>query len=379
MNVTTRRHFLVQSAVSVCALALRAGAAETTDAIRKALAAHDRAVLVKTGWLRDPMIFLSKDGYFYLTGTTLPPQAEKDFVPGDKTGPGWHVRAWRSRDLVAWEDLGDLTSLKETPYFKTAHAAFEATPERQWHVWAPELHQREDGRWGLVFTVPPPLRPAVGAALMLSETSDLHGPWSSPMGDRVGLRHDPSLFQDDDKTWWMIWGNTAIAPLKPDWSGYAAPPTQLKPADSDAMGHEGCTILKIDGKYVLFGTGWSTSRWRKGTYNLYYAVADKITGPYGKRRLAGRFLGHGTPFQDKQGRWWCTAFPNANKPAVPAEGIEKLDTGDDALTINPVGLTLVPLSVKRVGDDIAILALDPHYATPGPDEAPHWTGKIEIG
>lgn len=379
MIVITRRRFLVQSAATAGILAVRASAADTLDELRRELAAHDHALLAKAGWLRDPMVALGKDGYFYLTGTTLPPEMEKSFGDGRKTAPGWHVRCWRSRDLVAWEDLGDLTSLKQTTYFTTAHAAFASTTEQQWHVWAPELHQRADGRWGLVFTVPPPLRPAVGAALMLSETSDVHGPWTNPMGDRVGLRHDPSLLEDDDKTWWMIWGNTAVAPLKPDWSGYAAPPTRLKPADSEAMGHEGCTILRIEGKYVLFGTGWSTSQWRKGTYNLYYAVADRITGPYGKRRLVGRFLGHGTPFQDKQGRWWCTAFPNANQPALPAQGIQTLNTGKDALTINPVGLTLVPLSVKRTGNDIAIAALDPHYATPGPEEAPHWTGKIEIG
>ena len=36
-------------------------------------------------------------------------------------------------------------------------------------------------------------------------------------------------------------------------------------------------------------------------YYLYYCTADKITGPYGPRLFAGRFLGHGTPFQDRDG------------------------------------------------------------------------------
>ena len=380
MNSTSRRRFLAYSTASVGAMVVpgwadAAAPAASLDAVRKALEARDRAVLVKTGWLRDPMIFLSKDGYYYLTGTTRPVETENE--PEEKVGPGWKVRAWRSRELVGWEAIGDLTSLKDSPYYKTQRAVFDATPVEKWHVWAPELHQRDDGRWGLVYTVPPPLNPAVGASVMLSETSDIHGPWTNPMSDKVGLRHDPSLVQDDDHVWWMIWGNTAVAPLKPDWSDYAAAPTVLKPSDSDAMGHEGCTILKIEGKWVLFGTGWSTSKWRKGTYNLYYAIADKVNGPYGERRLVGRFMGHGTPFQDKQGRWWCTAFPNANGPAISADRIEKR-TANGAYTINPVGLTLVPLSVKRVGEDIEIMALDKHYSTPGPDEVAHWTGKVEI-
>ena len=48
---------------------------------------------------------------------------------------------------------------------------------------------------------------------------------------------------------------------------------------------------------MLFGTGWSTGQMRRGSYNLYYATADKITGPYSERKFAGRFLGHGTPFK----------------------------------------------------------------------------------
>ena len=74
-------------------------------------------------------------------------------------------------------------------------------------------------------------------------------------------------------------------------------------------------MRKIGNKYVHFGTAWSTDRGRQGSYNLYYCTADKITGPYGPRKFAGRFLGHGTPFQDKDGKWWCTAFFNAKRSA----------------------------------------------------------------
>lgn len=128
--------------------------------------------------------------------------------------------------------------------------------------------------------------------------------------------------------------------------------------------------MKIEGKYVLFGTGWSTGEMRRGSYNLYYAVADHITGPYSERKFAGRFLGHGTPFQDPEGRWWCTAFYNANVPPLSREGIENRDLSDTAQTINARGTTLVPLDVKLLDDgELWIRAKDPAYATIGPDEA----------
>ena len=112
-----------------------------------------------------------------------------------------------------------------------------------------------------------------------------------------------------------------------------------------------------------------TGKMRKGSYNLYYAVADKITGPYSERKFVGRFLGHGTPFQDKKSRWWCTAFYNANVPPTPDAGIQARDLSEDAQTINQQGLTLVPLDVRVLAGELLVRAKDPRYAKPGPDEA----------
>lgn len=56
-------------------------------------------------------------------------------------------------------------------------------------------------------------------------------------------------------------------------------------------------------------------------------------------------------------------------PAMPSEGIEHRDLSGDAQTINQRGLTIVPLEVRTLDNgDIRIRALDPAYATPGPDE-----------
>jgi len=198
-------------------------------------------------------------------------------------------------------------------------------------------------------------------------------------------KHDGSLFWDPDTaTAWMIWNPKmqiyAVAPLNKPLTAWAAKPTEIVPAGkrtgkasgetTSRMGHEGAGMLKIGSKYLWFGTAWSTDIGRRGSYNLYYATADKITGPYGPRRFAGRFLGHGYPFQAPDGQWWCTAFTNANEQPLPRKNIETRDLSDSAYTINQCGLTIVPLDIRPLPDgDIQMQATDPAYATPGPDEA----------
>jgi hypothetical protein len=199
------------------------------------------------------------------------------------------------------------------------------------------------------------------------------------MGERLGELHDPSIFTDDDGSRYVLWQNTMIAPVNQELSDYTAKPVRIDPSGTRPgpdgelirrIGHEGATMIKIGGKYVHLGTAWSTDKGRKGSYNLYYCVADKITGPYGPRKFAGRFLGHGTPFKDKEGKWWCTAFFNANIPPESREGIQSRDLGDNARTINEQGVTIVPLDVRVLADgEIYIRAIDPDYAVPGPDEA----------
>lgn len=341
--------------------------------IAAGLDSHDRALFVKAGWIRDPFIARGPDDNYVLTGTTpLPDDPRQQSDPyntglGDTSIVAWKAQVWQSPDLIHWRSLGSPYSLTDGIWPQARPAKFEEVDKSDWRLWAPELHW-VGSRWALVHTSPSPV---AGANLSLTQGAVIGRPWSNPMGPDIGRRHDPSLFQDSDGTWWLIWGATSIAPLRPDFSGLASPPVTISPSGETAkMGHEGCLMQKIGDKYVLFGTGWSTGQMRKGTYNLYYAVADKITGPYGRRRFVGRFLGHGTPFQDAQGRWWCTAFYNANVPPVDSSDIATRDLGGNAHTINQQGVTIVPLDVRVADDGTPIIrAKDPRYATPGPDEA----------
>ncbi|MEM7697789.1 MAG: sulfatase-like hydrolase/transferase [Verrucomicrobiota bacterium] len=342
---------------------------------------HDRAFRMTSGWIRDPYLVRSPQGGHYLTGTTPLPGDQREVNDPYNTGlgetslVGWKARVWKSSDFTEWipvTEEGTPFTLLDGIWPKEEPAAFSGEDRSQWRLWAPELHWIDHlERWAMVHTSPSPV---AGANLSLSAGPEPVGPWTNPFGADLGKKHDPSLFKDDDGTWYLIWGATQIAPLKPDFSGFAAKPLAIKPqptpGTSGKMGHEGCLIMKIEGKYVLFGTGWSTGNMRRGSYNLYYATADQIEGPYSERKFVGRFLGHGTPFQDDQGRWWCTAFYNANVPPLPRDGIQTTDLSATAHTINQRGVTIVPLDViKTANKELIIRAKDPAYQTVGPDEA----------
>ncbi|MBD5777948.1 family 43 glycosylhydrolase [Pelagicoccus sp. NFK12] len=341
---------------------------------------HDRAIHVLDVWMRDPYITKGPDNAFYLTGTTA--NRDDPRWPADRYNSGLDdpsitgspvpsivgstVRLWRSENLLDWEEQETPFTLRDGYWAKAQPEAFETVPEVEWHLWAPEVHFL-NGKWIIVHTTPTPVKQ--GANLAVAPGDKLHGPFSHPMGEKMKGRHDPSLFQDNDGTVYLLWGNTWIASLTRDMSDFASEPVRIDPADR-IIGHEGATLRKIGNKYVHFGTAWSTDQMRKGSYNLYYCTSDHPMGPYGPRQFAGRFLGHGTPFQDNQGRWWCTAFYNANIPPVSDENIQTRDLGENAQTINDQGVNLVPLEVKILENgEPYIRAKDPRYANPGPDEA----------
>ena len=340
--------------------------------IEAGLQAHDHALFIKSGWIRDPYITQGPDGAYYLTGTTPLPNDPRQIADPYNTGlrelsvVGWKAQVWRSKDLIKWKSLGTPFTLEDGIWKQVYPKRFAQADTSKWRLWAPELHWLGD-RWALVHTSPAPVK---GGNFSLTRGAKVSRPWANPFGKDIGIKHDPSLFKDDDGSWWMIWGATKIAKLKTDFSGFASEAITIGPSGKTRkMGHEGCLIHKIGNKYVLFGTGWSTGEMRRGSYNLYYATADKITGPYSERKFVGRFLGHGTPFKDKQGRWWSTAFYNANVPPLSRDGIEERDLSHNAQTINEQGVTIVPLDVRfNNNGKLIIRAKDPAYATPGPDE-----------
>ena len=45
-----------------------------------------------------------------------------------------------------------------------------------------------------------------------------------------------------------------------------------------------------------------------------------------------------------------------------------MDVTDTAYTLNPQGLTLVPMNIELKEGDVEVTALDPAYANPGTEE-----------
>ena len=108
---------------------------------------------------------------------------------------------------------------------------------------------------------------------------------------------------------------------------------------------------------------------------LFTPLAKKQAAMFPQEAFAGRFPGHGTPFQDRDGRRWCTAFHNANVAPRSRAGIETRGLRENAQTINEPGVTIVPLDVRVRNDgEVWIRAKDPAYTNPGPDEAQQFRG-----
>ena len=312
---------------------------------------HDKAVHVMDGiWMRDPFITINPDGYYYLSCT----RQNENFPKGEAA-----MQFWRSKDLLHWEDLGVRWEAKNSIFGKTLLKKGEEN-NKPGMIWAPEIHFINN-KWVIVNTSNQGM-----ANLMISEGSELKEPFLEPFGSEMGKHHDPSVFMDGNQPW-LVDKIAEVTPLKKDFSGFDGNPVKIGSSDRK-MGHEGAYIIKIKDKYILFGTAWSTDTMRHGTYNLYYCVADKVTGPYDERKFAGRFLGHGTPFKDKNGNWWCTAFYNANEPALNPKEAKNMDLSDTAYTINKQGLTLVPMDISYENNTIKVRVLDEYYAQPGAEE-----------
>lgn len=121
---------------------------------------------------------------------------------------------WRSPDLFHWESLGKPFDLDNGYWARQEPDRFEGSRD-DWRLWAPEMHFINGaGTW---CTRRPP-RVRGGANIAVTE------------GDDSRSRHDPSLFQDDNGTVYLLWGNTVIVSLKPDMSGFASEPTRIEPS-----------------------------------------------------------------------------------------------------------------------------------------------------
>lgn len=323
--------------------------AQEDEGILNDIEKHGKAVHVLSENISNPSVQIGPDGYYYLTATVPTVNAEEPFV-----------KLWRSADLANWETFDKVKHEKNSVFVK------ELKELAQKRKVAPQIYSPEayyiGGRWVIVHS-----SNVLVANLMRSNSQDIKGPYTEPLGLFIGFQKDPSIFVDDDATPWLISNCTQIRKLKKNFSDFDGSHRLIGPIDR-LLGFEGSRMIKIGSKYVLFGTSWSTDVYGKGTYNLYYATADNILGPYGTRKFAGRFIGDGAPFKDKKGRWWALATFNADQPTSKLTDLAEIDLSNSSYTINQMGLTLVPLSINEINGDVAVTSKDPDYQFPGKEE-----------
>ena len=325
---------------------------ETTAAI----AERKEAVQLFEGlFMRDPYILLGPDGSYYYTCTRL-----NDIDGGDPNDYGTQgVELWKSDDLANWKLLDVVHRFADLPWREKLEEKAKGGNHRPL-LWAPEIHHF-DGKWYLVYTTS-----VQQANILVADQAT--GPYRELFKDgSFGHHHDPTMFQDSDGRNYLIDRATTIQEMNKDWSAFIGKARVLQPSDRK-IGHEGSFLMKLDKKYVLFGTAWSTDTMRHGSYNLYYTTSDSINGPWSERKFVGRFLGHCSPFFDKKGNLWPMSFHNGT--TIPFEKLSKLpDQGKTAHTLVHNGAWLVPMTHwADKNNEIRFQIHDSRFAKPGPEE-----------
>ena len=200
------------------------------------------------GFYADPNLVIF-DNRYYLYPTT-------------DGSEGWASKSFKvfsSTDLLDWTDHGVILDLPRDTTWATGHA------------WAPAVARR-DGRYFLYYTANQSIGVAVGTSAMGPFTDSgrpLIGPDEYP-----GMAIDPSVFEDEDGTFYLYWGNTVAhgVPLNEDMVSF----DRDRVVSFEPPGfREAASVHRRRGTYYLT---WSENDTREEDYRVRYATS---TGPFG--------------------------------------------------------------------------------------------------
>ena len=241
--------------------------------------------------LTDTSITVGPDQAFYLTGSA---------VAGQTAIFSNRISFWRSTDLKQW-------TLLRTLDLKGINAG------------SPELHFL-DGRFWLTLG-----REGGGTELLRFDTTNLaiSGFQRARITDQG---EDPSLFRDDDGTYFWVTGAGEIARMKANplegLAGtpakvpvtIAGPPAQQK--DQTVARLRGAFLTKLQGKYHLFVTGrlfrngLGRTGLPEGVDDVLVAASEKPDSGYSPFYVAFPNAGQTTLFRDAAGTLWATYSGN---------------------------------------------------------------------
>jgi arabinan endo-1,5-alpha-L-arabinosidase len=291
----------VRSALAACLFFVLAGCAASATAPRAATYANP----VLDEDFPDPAVLRADDGYYYVYAT----QSEHD-------GHMLNIQVARSRDLVAWERLGD------------ALPARPGWASRTQDFWAPHVASH-DGRYFLYYSAKPDAAltdSSRGLCLAVATAGRPEGPFTDsgrPLQCGAGFVNiDPMAFDDPASGRRLLYWGSGFGPIKvrelaPDRISFApgSRAIDLVPViASDAPGNyrrlvEGAWVVRRSGYYYLFYSGDNCCG-PNAHYAVMVARSRSATGPFEpggvilERRGIWVAPGHNSVARDERGHHW---------------------------------------------------------------------------
>ena len=220
----------------------------------------------------DPSVLLAPDGYYYAYATQTRYQ-----------GQILNIQVARSRDLVAWEHLGEALPAKPT---------WAASSQR---FWAPDVSRHPDGRYLLYYSAQPN-DPTAGLWLGVAVAAQPAGPFVDSgqplLAGGPGFENiDPMRFVEPGSGRQLLFWGSGFGPLRVRAlaaDGLSFTPASVaevvvlpRPAAEAAYGHliEGSWVHYRAGWYYLFYSGDNCCG-PDAHYAVLVARARQATGPY---------------------------------------------------------------------------------------------------
>lgn len=282
------------------------------------------------GWYADPEVAMF-DGKYWIFPTYSAAFDDQTFFD-----------CFSSTDLVNWTKHERVLTNEDVKWARRA-------------MWAPSVVEK-DGKYYFFFGANDVHEGEIGG-IGVAVADKPEGPYKDYLGKPLineivnGAQPiDQFVFQDDDGTWYMIyggWRRCNIVKLKDDFTG-------LVPFEDGTIYREitpknyveGPWVKKINGKYYFM---WSEGGWTGPNYKVAYAISDSLFGPHER---IGEIIspdpkiamgaGHHSVLQTPSGNWYAIYHRRPvgiNTRDHRETCIEKMEFNADG-TIKPITLTL---------------------------------------
>ncbi|MBR4104203.1 MAG: glycoside hydrolase family 43 protein, partial [Thermoguttaceae bacterium] len=213
------------------------------------------------GWYADPEVAMF-DGKYWIFPTYSDHFDKQTFFD-----------CFSSTDLVNWTKHERILTNENVKWARRA-------------MWAPSVVEK-DGKYYFFFGANDVHEGEIGG-IGVAVADKPEGPYKDYLGKPLvneivnGAQPiDQFVFQDDDGTWYMIyggWRHCNIVKLKDDFTGLVPFEDGTIYREITPKGYvEGPWVKKINGKYYFM---WSEGGWTGPHYKVAYAISDSLFGPH---------------------------------------------------------------------------------------------------